>query len=70
VSPACLYSFVNPNGKTRYIFFEQESRGRGVDSMSFSVLTRVFRLSYDVDDGWGPGRIQSIIMSLVAQVRA
>ncbi|PVF99411.1 hypothetical protein CPB86DRAFT_774377 [Serendipita vermifera] len=43
------------------------ARGRSVDSISFPLLTKVFRLSYDVDDGWGPVRIQSIVMSLVAQ---
>ncbi|CCA67597.1 hypothetical protein PIIN_01425 [Serendipita indica DSM 11827] len=41
--------------------------GRPVDSIPFSLLTRAFRLSYDQDDGWDSLRIQSIVMSLVAQ---
>ena len=39
-----------------------------MDSIPFSLLTRAFRLSYDEDGGWGSLRIQSIVMSLVAQV--
>jgi len=39
-----------------------------VESIPFSLLTRAFRFSYDVDDGWEPQRIQSIVLSLVTQV--
>jgi len=51
----------------RYTFLERTQRG-SVESIPLALLTRAFRFSYDVDDGWEPQRIQSIVMSLVAQV--
>jgi hypothetical protein len=51
----------------RYTFLERTQGGK-VESISLSLLTRAFRFSYDVDDGWEPQRVQSIVMSLVAQV--
>lgn len=51
-----------------YLFLEAQAPGGKVDGIPFSLLTTAFRFSYDVDDGWGPARIQSVVMSLVAQV--
>ena len=54
---------------SRYKYLEQTTPGGRVESISLALLGRAFRFSYDVDDGWEPQRIQSIVMSLVAQVR-
>ncbi|KAG8759260.1 hypothetical protein FRC14_006336 [Serendipita sp. 396] len=62
----CIVVWRNLVYKT-YTFLEENYNGRSVDSIPFSLLGRVFRLSYDVDDGWDQLRIQSVIMSLVSQ---
>jgi len=58
------------NATDRYAFLEQRAPGGKVESIPLPLLSRVFRLSYDVDVGWEALRIQSVVMSLVAQVRS
>ncbi|KIM26968.1 hypothetical protein M408DRAFT_175857 [Serendipita vermifera MAFF 305830] len=51
-----------------YKVLEQITPGGRVESIPLGLIGQAFRLSYDVDDGWDSRRIQSIVMSLVAQV--
>jgi hypothetical protein len=53
-----------------YRFLESHAPDQKVDGIPFSLLTAAFRCSYDVDEGWETSHIQSVIMSLVAQVRS
>lgn len=50
----------------RYAYLEQENPG--IERIPVELISDVFRFSYDVDDGWGPLEMQSVLMSLVAQV--
>ena len=36
--------------------------------ISFDWLNIAFRLSYDVDEGWGAEEVQAVLMSLIIQV--
>jgi hypothetical protein len=37
-------------------------------SIAFYWLSIAFRLSYDVDEGWGAEEVQAVLMSLIIQV--